>query len=69
MDLTQEQFNQAYSGKPVVLTVPGKEGIFVLRFFKKSHDVAGEVNQDPELDAFLNMAEEEAARIFIENPY
>jgi hypothetical protein len=68
MDLTEEQVNQAYSGRPVVLTVPGKEGIFVLRFFKKGH-VAGETDQDPELDAFLNMAEEEAARIFLENPY
>jgi hypothetical protein len=69
MDLTVEQIDQATAGKPVRIEIPGR-GVFFLvnvRVFEKITSNSAE--SDPELAAFLDLAEEEAGRIASENPY
>lgn len=69
MDLTVEQLEQATAGKPVRIEIPGR-GVFFLvnvRFFEKI--TSGSSEADPEVAAFLDLAEEEAERIASENPY
>jgi hypothetical protein len=72
MNLTEQQLDDATAGKPVRLEIPGR-GIFFLvnvGFFEKIQKVRSKSSErDPELEAFLDLAEEEADRIATENPY
>jgi hypothetical protein len=72
MNLTEQQLDDATAGRPVRLEIPGR-GIFFLvnvGFFERIQKVRSKSSErDPELEAFLDLAEEEADRIATENPY
>jgi hypothetical protein len=69
MDISIEQIKEAEAGKPVRVKVPGHGDLYLvnLEFYKKL--AAPTQEADPELDAFLELAAQEADEIARENPY
>jgi len=69
MQITIEQIKDAEAGKPVRVRVPGHSDLYLvnLEFYKKLASPTQEA--DPELDAFLELAAQEADEIARENQY